>query len=125
MLISEVTKAWLLLLLAGVLEACWAIGLKYTNGFSAWLPGLLVVTGIAASVLFLSLAMRVLPTSTAYAVWTGIGVLGVALLGVGVLGERLTTTRAVFLALLVVAIVGLRLTAGGVAPPPLLTNTSE
>ena len=110
MRMSEATTAWLLLILAGLLEACWAVGLKYTKGFSEVVPSVCVVVAIAASLLLLSLSMRSLPASTAYAVWTSIGVLGVAGLGVGVQGEALTIPRAVFLLLLVVAIVGLRLT---------------
>jgi quaternary ammonium compound-resistance protein SugE len=106
----SVTKAWLLLLVAGVFEAAWAVGLKFTHGFSRPLPSLLVVLSIAASVVLLSLAVQSLPISTAYAVWTGMGVLGAALLGITLLNERLTLARAFFLLLLMVAIVGLRLT---------------
>jgi quaternary ammonium compound-resistance protein SugE len=87
-----------------------AVGLKFTHGFSRPLPSLLVVLSIAASVVLLSLAVQSLPISTAYAVWTGMGVLGAALLGITLLNERLTLARAFFLLLLMVAIVGLRLT---------------
>jgi quaternary ammonium compound-resistance protein SugE len=87
-----------------------AVGLKYTGGFSRLLPSVLVVLAMAASVLLLSLAMRSLPASTAYAAWTGLGVAGATVLGVVVLGERLTTTQTVFLLLLLLATVGLQLT---------------
>jgi quaternary ammonium compound-resistance protein SugE len=103
------TKAWLLLLAAGVLEAIWAVGLKFTEGFSRPLPSLLVGVSIVASVLLLSLAVRDLPIGTAYAVWTGIGVMGAAALGIMLLDERLTFARAFFLLLLLVAIIGLHL----------------
>jgi quaternary ammonium compound-resistance protein SugE len=87
------------------------VGLKYTNGFSQLRPSLLVLVFIASSILLLSLSMRTLPASTAYAVWTGIGVLGAVLLEVGFLGGRLTVARGVLLLMLVVAVVGLRFTA--------------
>lgn len=105
-----VTKAWVLLLVAGLLEAFWAFGLKFTEGFSRPLPSVLVGLSIVASVLLLSLAVRSLPIGTAYAVWTGVGVLGATVLGVTMLNERLTLARALFLLLLLVAIIGLRLT---------------
>jgi quaternary ammonium compound-resistance protein SugE len=106
----QVTRAWLLLVVAGLLEAAWAVGLKYTNGFTRPLPSILVGLSIVASVLLLSISMKSLPIGTAYAVWTGIGVLGAAVLGVVLLGERLTVDRAVFLLLLLLAITGLRMT---------------
>jgi quaternary ammonium compound-resistance protein SugE len=107
---ASLTTGWVLLVAAGLLEACWAVGLKYTGGFSRLLPSVLVVLAMAASVLLLSLAMRSLPASTAYAAWTGLGVAGATVLGVVVLGERLTTTQTVFLLLLLLATVGLQLT---------------
>jgi quaternary ammonium compound-resistance protein SugE len=105
-----VSRAWLLLLVAGLFEAAWAVGLKYTNGFTRPFPSALVVLCIVASVMLLSMSMGQIPVGTAYAVWTGIGVIGATALGVALLGERLSPARTVFLMLLLVAIVGLRLT---------------
>jgi len=104
--------AWTLLVLAGLLEVGWAVGLKYTDGFRRPLPSLLVAVALAASMLLLSWSVRTIPIGTAYAVWVGIGALGTALCGVALLGEPLTAGRACFLGLLVIAIIGLRLTTG-------------
>lgn len=103
--------SWFFLVLAGVLEICWALGLKHTNGFTRLVPSLLVGAAITSSLFLLSLAARTLPIGTAYAVWVGIGVLGVALVGMVLFDEPLTTTRALFLGMLVVAVVGLKLSA--------------
>jgi len=103
--------AWLLLVVAGLFETAWAIGLKYADGFTRPWPSLLTVVALAASMLLLALAVRVLPIGTAYAVWVGIGALGAAALGVVLFQEPLTPARAGFLLLLLVSIVGLRLTS--------------
>jgi quaternary ammonium compound-resistance protein SugE len=108
--------SWILLIIAGLLEVCWAVGLKYTDGFRRPLPSLLVGLAIIASMVLLALAARTLPIGTAYAVWVGIGALGAAILGVALFGEPLSFARLLFLLLLVIAIVGLKLTsspAGG------------
>lgn len=102
--------AWLLLLLAGLFEICWAVGLKYTNGFRTLGPSLFVFLTLAASMILLAWAVRTLPIGTAYAVWVGIGALGAAILGVVLFDEPVTAARLVFLGLLLVAIVGLKLT---------------
>ncbi|WP_055587659.1 quaternary ammonium compound efflux SMR transporter SugE [Peterkaempfera griseoplana] len=104
--------AWLYVVVAGLLEVGWAVGLKYSEGFTRSVPALLTVAGIAASMALLSLGARTLPIGTAYAVWVGIGAAGAALLGVVVLGEQASPARLAFLGLLVVAIVGLKLTSG-------------
>lgn len=104
--------AWLLLLIAGVLEAAWAVGLKYTEGFTRLWPSLFTIAGIAISMFLLSIAARTLPIGTAYAVWVGIGVVGAVLYGAVYLGEPATGARLFFLALLIVAIGGLKLTGG-------------
>lgn len=104
------TAAWLLLVVAGLLETAWAIGLKYADGFTRPWPSLFTVVALAASMLLLALAVRVLPIGTAYAVWVGIGALGAAALGVVLFQEPLTPARAGFLLMLLVSIVGLRLT---------------
>ena len=102
---------WLLLVLAGLLEVCWAVGLKYTDGFTRLWPSLLVLLAIAASMWLLAIAARSLPIGTAYAVWVGIGALGTAILGIAILREPATTPRLVFLALLLTSIIGLKVTA--------------
>ena len=104
--------AWWLLVVAGILEVCWAVGLKYTDGFTRPIPSVLTVAAIASSMLLLGLAARTLPIGTAYAVWVGIGAVGAAVLGVALFDEPIGAGRLAFLALLVVALVGLRLTSG-------------
>jgi quaternary ammonium compound-resistance protein SugE len=103
---------WWLLLVAGLLEVGWAIGLKYTDGFTKPLPSLLTGAAIVGSMILLSLAARAIPIGTAYAVWTGIGVAGAATLGIILLGEAATPGRLFFLAMLLVAVIGLKLTSG-------------
>lgn len=103
---------WVLLVIAGLLEVCWSIGLKYTEGFTRPLPSVLTVLAIIASMGLLSIAARELPIGTAYAVWVGIGALGAAVLGIVLFHEAVTAARLFFLALLLVSIVGLKLTAG-------------
>ena len=103
--------AWLLLVIAGLIEAGWAIGLKYTDGFTRLVPSVLTIAGIAASMVLLSIAARTLPIGTAYAVWVGIGAAGAVVLGILFLGEPASLLRMAFLALLLVAIIGLKLTA--------------
>src|SRR6188472_14888 len=105
--------SWLYLLLAGVLEVAWAIGLKYSHGFSRPLPSLLTMGGVVASLWLLSAAVRGIPIGTAYAIWTGIGALGAAVLGIVLFDEPLTLTRAACLLMLLGALVGLKLTAPG------------
>lgn len=100
--------AWWLLVLAGLLEAGWAVGLKYTQGFSKPLPSVLTIAAIVASMWLLAIAARTLPIGTAYAVWVGIGALGAAILGVILFKEPVTASRVFFLGLLLVAIVGLK-----------------
>jgi quaternary ammonium compound-resistance protein SugE len=103
---------WVLLIIAGLLEVCWAIGLKYTEGFTRPLPTVLTGLAIVASMVLLSMAARSLPIGTAYAVWVGIGALGAAVLGIVLFREPVTPMRIFFLALLLIAIVGLKLTGG-------------
>ena len=101
--------AWWLLLVAGLLEIVWAIGLKYTEGFTRWGPSTVTIVAMAASVFLLSLAMRSLPIGTAYAVWTGIGAVGTVVLGIVLFGEPATAIRIVCIALIVAGIAGLKL----------------
>jgi quaternary ammonium compound-resistance protein SugE len=103
--------AWILLGIAGLLEVCWAVGLKYTDGFRKPLASVLVIGAIIASMLLLGIAARTLPIGTAYAVWVGIGALGAAILGVVLFHEPLTWPRVTFLAMLLISIVGLKATS--------------
>lgn len=105
------TSSWIVLIVAGLLEVCWAVGLKYTDGFRRPLPSILVIAAIAASMFLLSWAARTLPIGTAYAVWVGIGALGAATLGIFLFHEPVTPARLAFLALLVIAIIGLKATS--------------
>lgn len=103
--------AWTLLLLAGLLEVGWAMGLKYTEGFTRLWPSLGTLAFMALSFLLLARAMTVLPIGTAYAVWTGIGAVGTAILGIWLLGDPGTVTRVAGIALIVAGIVTLKLAA--------------
>jgi len=104
--------AWWLLIVAGLLETGWAIGLKYTEGFTRPLASCLTIAGIVASMYLLSVAARTIPIGTAYAVWVGIGAAGAVVLGMVLLGEPRNAGRLFFLGLLLVAIVGLKATSG-------------
>lgn len=104
---------WLLLFIAGLLEVGWAVGLKYTEGFTRPLPTLLTGVALVASMALLGLAVRSLPLGTAYAVWTGIGTVGTAVLGMLLFGEPATVARLVCIGLIVAGILGLRLVSGG------------
>jgi len=101
--------AWLLLFLAGVLEIGWAMGLKYSAGFTRLVPTVLTVTALVASMILLGLALRSLPIGTAYAIWTGIGTVGTAVLGILLLGESTDPMRLASIALILAGIVGLKL----------------
>ncbi|WP_437206376.1 quaternary ammonium compound efflux SMR transporter SugE [Planctomicrobium sp. SH664] len=103
--------AWVLLVIAGLLETGWAIGLKYTEGFTRLVPSILTILGIIASMFLLAVAAKTLPIGTAYAVWVGIGAAGAVILGIVLLGEPVSLPRMFFLALLLVSIVGLKMTA--------------
>jgi quaternary ammonium compound-resistance protein SugE len=103
--------AWILLLLAGILEIGWAVGLKYTDGLTRPLPTFLTATSMVASVVLLGLAVKTLPLGTAYAVWTGIGTVGTVLLGIWFLGEPATATRLGCIAVIVAGIAGLKLSS--------------
>jgi quaternary ammonium compound-resistance protein SugE len=101
--------AWFYLLIAGLFEVAWAIGLKYTEGFTRLWPSLWTVASMAVSLLFLGLALKTLPVGTAYAVWTGIGAVGVAILGIVLFAEPATAARLGCIGLIVSGIVGLKL----------------
>lgn len=106
--------AWFLLFLAGLFEVVWALGLKYTVGFTRPLPTLVTVLALAVSFVLLTLAARTLPIGTAYAVWVGIGAVGAVIGGAVLFDEPLAPLRVALLAVLVGSIIGLKLTA----PPP-------
>jgi quaternary ammonium compound-resistance protein SugE len=104
--------AWVLLFFAGLFEIGWAIGLKYTDGFTRLWPTTWTVLAMLASVVLLALAVRTLPIGTAYAVWTGIGAAGTVLLGIVLFAEPATLARLFFVGLIVTGIAGLKLTTG-------------
>jgi quaternary ammonium compound-resistance protein SugE len=101
--------AWLLLVLAGLFEIGWAIGLKYTEGFSKFWPSAGTLVAMTLSVVLLGIAMKSLPVGTAYAVWVGVGAVGTAALGMVLFGEPATVGRLISLGLIVAGIVGLKL----------------
>ena len=102
---------WLILILAGLLEVGWAIGLKYTEGFTRTVPSTLTIAAMLASVGLLSFAMKSLPVGTAYAVWVGVGAVGTAILGIWLFDESAGAARLASLALIVAGIVGLKLSS--------------
>jgi quaternary ammonium compound-resistance protein SugE len=101
---------WILLVLAGLCEVAWAIGLKYTEGFTRPLPTVGTVAAMLISIWLLGIAMKSLPVGTAYAVWVGIGAVGTAILGIILLNESANPARLVSLGVIVAGIVGLKLT---------------
>jgi len=101
--------AWLLLFLAGLGEVGWAVGLKYTDGFTRLWPSAATVAAMAASLFLLALALKSLPLGTAYAVWTGIGTIGTALLGIMLFAEPADALRLLSIGLILAGIVGLKL----------------
>ena len=101
--------AWLLLFVAGLLEVGWAVGLKYTEGFTRLVPSVLTLISMTASVGMLALALKELPMGTAYAVWTGSGAVGTAALGMYLFGDPATVARITCIGLIVAGIAGLKL----------------
>jgi quaternary ammonium compound-resistance protein SugE len=101
--------SWLILLLAGLFEVVWAVGLKYTEGFTKLTPSLVTLAAMSVSFYLLSVALRTLPLGAAYAVWVGIGALGTAIAGIVLFHEAVTPLKLVSLLLVVAGIVGLKL----------------
>jgi quaternary ammonium compound-resistance protein SugE len=101
--------AWLLLIIAGLCEIVWAIGLKYADGFTRLWPSVITVVAMLVSIVLLGYAMKSLPVGTSYAVWVGVGAVGTATLGIVLLGESASPGRLASLALIVAGIVGLKL----------------
>lgn len=105
------SMSWIILLIAGLFECAWAIGLKYTEGFSRFWPSVFTVVTMVTSVVLLGFAMRNLPVGTAYAVWTGIGAVGTVILGIVLFSEPANAARLVCVGLIVAGILGLKLTS--------------
>ena len=103
------STAWLLLIAAGLLEVVWAIGLKYTEGFSRLVPSVITIAAMIASVWLLAMALKSIPVGTGYAVWTGIGAVGTAILGIILFNEAATLARIACIGLIVAGIFGLKL----------------
>ncbi|MFN7027592.1 MAG: quaternary ammonium compound efflux SMR transporter SugE [Pseudorhizobium sp.] len=103
--------AWILLTLAGLFEIGWAIGLKYTEGFTRLMPTVLTAAAMVVSVVLLGLAIRTLPVGTAYAVWTGIGTVGTVILGIVLFAEPASALRLGCIAMIIAGIVGLKIAA--------------
>jgi quaternary ammonium compound-resistance protein SugE len=104
--------AWFYLLLAGLMEVGWAIGLKYTDGFTRFWPSLLTSVAIIASMIFLALALRTLPMGTAYAIWTGIGTIGTVAFGILLFNEPSDVLRLACIGLILAGIIGLKFVSG-------------
>jgi quaternary ammonium compound-resistance protein SugE len=116
--------AWMYLIVAGLFEVGWAIGLKYTQGFSKFWPSVFTITAIVISMSLLATAVKTIPVGTGYAVWTGIGALGTAILGIVLFAEPVTVWRILFLLMLLVGILGLKATASKPEPPALNDSAS-
>lgn len=108
--------AWIVLSVAGVFEIAWAVGLKYTDGLTRLWPTVGTAAALIASMALLGLALRTLPLGTAYAVWTGIGTIGTAVLGIVLFREPVTAIRLICIGLIVAGIVGLKLASPGTPP---------
>jgi quaternary ammonium compound-resistance protein SugE len=107
--LKERFMAWVILFFAGLMEICWAIGLKYTDGFTRLVPSVLTLAAMTISVVLLAIALKTLPVGTGYAVWTGIGAVGTAILGIVLFGDPATAGRLACIGLIVAGIVGLKL----------------
>ncbi len=101
--------SWFILIVAGLFEICWAIGLKYSNGFTKFWPSVFTVTSMIISMVLLSLAVKNIPLGTAYAVWTGIGAVGTAILGIFLFSESSELIRLLFIFIIVAGIAGLKI----------------
>ena len=105
------TMSWIFLVIAGLLEICWAIGLKYTEGFTKLIPSIFTLITLALSMFMLAKAAQLIPIGTAYGIWVGIGALGAAILGIILFQESASPSRIFFLVLLLIAIIGLKVTS--------------
>lgn len=102
---------WALLVIAGMMETGWAVGLKYSQGFTKLVPSIFTVIGMIASFYFLSLALRNLPLGTAYAIWTGIGAIGTVILGIILFKEPADTMRLICIGIILIGIIGLKISS--------------
>ena len=109
--IMSFTSPWFILVLAGLLEVCWAIGLKYTQGFTRLNPSIFTALTLSGSMYLLARASKTLPIGTTYSVWVGIGTLGATILGILLFNESASFQRLLFLGLLLIAIIGLKVTS--------------
>jgi quaternary ammonium compound-resistance protein SugE len=109
--LKGVAMKWIYLVIAGVFEVGWAVGLRYSQGFSKLLPSILTVIGMIASFYFLSLSLKSLPLGTAYAVWTGIGTVGTVIFGVVLFKEPINIMSVIFIGFIISGIIGLKLTS--------------
>lgn len=116
---------WLLLFIAGLLEVVWAIGLKYTEGFTRLWPSVWTISAMVASMAMLSWALRSIPVGTGYAVWTGIGAVGAATLGIVLFGESRDPVRVACIALIVCGIIGLKLFTPAATTPTMQASDRE
>jgi quaternary ammonium compound-resistance protein SugE len=107
----EVFMSWIILFFAGLFEVGWAVGLKYTDGFSRPLPTALTIVAMAISLGLLGLAMKELPLGTAYAIWTGVGAVGTVIAGIILFGESMALFRLASVALIIAGLVGLKISA--------------
>jgi quaternary ammonium compound-resistance protein SugE len=103
--------AWLMLFCAGIFEIIWVVSFKYSANFTKFWPALITLTSLAASMILLGLAIRNLPMGTAYAIWTGIGAIGVFILGIILFNEELNSARLIFASLIFIGIIGLKFTS--------------
>lgn len=104
--------AWFYVLIAGLFEIVWAIGLKYTEGFTRLTPSAITIAGMIISFVFLAQATKVLPIGTVYAIWTGIGIIGTTILGMVLFNEPFTAVRVLFIILILIGVCGLKLVSG-------------
>lgn len=107
----SVNSAWIFLVFAGLLEIVWAVGLKYTEGFTKLMPSSITIAAMIVSMYLLGKAASVLPIGTAYGVWVGIGTVGASILGIILFKESAAPSKIIFLVMLVISIVGLKMTA--------------
>lgn len=105
------SSSWFILIIAGLLEVCWAIGMKYSAGLTKVIPSIFTLTTLVLSMVLLAKAMQNLPVSTAYAVWVGIGAVGATIFGIVLLNEPVNSAKIFFSTLLIISIIGLKFTA--------------
>ncbi|MBE5900161.1 MAG: multidrug efflux SMR transporter [Lachnospiraceae bacterium] len=101
--------SWIMLLLAGIFEVTWAIAMKYSDGFTVLIPSIITVVGYILSAIFLAIALKQLPLGTAYAMWTGFGIVGTSVLGIFLFQEKLSLPQIICVLMIIVGIIGLKL----------------